>query len=60
MATTAYVIWERSTRTFAGNSGQPQVFSSSADAQHHVDGLLARANESNPPKPVFDIVTVQV
>lgn len=56
----AYIIWDRNSKTVVGN-GQPIVFTQSADATAHANGLMAKsAAHEKQPKPVFDVLTVTV
>ena len=59
----AYVIWDRSSRTFVGGA-KPVVYDVSGDASAQVTILQNQSNRAadqhRSPKPVFDVVTVTV
>lgn len=56
----AFVIWDRTSKSFVGN-GQPLLFTLSADATAHASNLTTKsAAHEKQPKPTFDVVTVTV
>lgn len=60
---TAYVIWDRASRSFVGG-GRPLVFDQSADAQAQADAMSLRSKrvDDSHRKPLltFDVVSVTV
>jgi hypothetical protein len=59
----AYVIWDRSSRTFVGGAA-PLVYTVSADATAQAQAMSDKSNRAadshRKPVPVFDVVTVTV